>query len=106
MKIRFKNEFGMPMNLLAVDQITLHFAREDGGFLVKRDFTIEDAQKGVVSFELSGFEIQALKTGPEQDFFGKVVSGDEETTIRFAKGLCIIMKDQRKVIDEQVKASI
>lgn len=106
MKIRFKNEFGLPMNLLAVDQVTLHFEREDGTFLVKRDMNMLDAQRGEVEFNLSDFELQALKCGPEQDFFAKVVVGDEQLTLRFAKGLCIMKKDGRNIIHEQNKAAL
>ena len=106
MKIRFKNEFGGPMNLLQADQITLHFEREDGTFLVKRDMTILDAQRGEVEFKLNDFELQALKNGMDQDFFGKVLVGDECLTLRFAKGLCVTKKDGRNIIHEQNKAGL
>jgi len=106
MKIRFKNEFGIPMNLLLAEQITLHFERDDGTFLVKRDMDITDAQRGEVEFKLTDFELQALKVADGQDFFGKVLVDGHILTLRFAKGLCIKKKDGRNVVDEQNKAAI
>jgi hypothetical protein len=100
MKLRFKNEFGGPLNILEADSITVYFPREDGSYLSKRDFNIINAQRGELELQLSSFEIGALKIGDQQDFFAKVVVGDESLTLRFAKGLNVKIKDERKVVDE------
>jgi hypothetical protein len=101
MKVRLRNEFGIPINLLKANQITLYFQRDDGGMLGKKDFSVVDAQNGVLEFTLTDFEVQALKTGKHQDFFAKVVVGDEVLTIEFSKGLDVVIKDERKHLCEQ-----
>lgn len=101
MKLRLKNEFGIPINLLMADSITLYYPREDGSWLQKRDVTILDAENGILDVKPTNFEVQALKMGQAQDFFAKVVVGDETLTIKFHKGLDVELKDERKIINEK-----
>lgn len=101
MKLRLKNEFGAPLNLLETTRIAVYFPREDGTYLQKSDFTIIDPVAGELEVELKPFEKSALKVGEKQDFFAKVVVGDETLTLRFAKGLDVELKDERKIVNEK-----
>lgn len=101
MRVQFKNEFNLPLNLDQTSEIVVYFQREDGTFLSKRDFTIVDSSAGLLDIFLTEFEKQALKTGKSQDFFAKCVVGDEVFTLKFHKGLDVEIKDERKVINEK-----
>lgn len=100
MKLQIFNEFGSPLNLQGVDSIKFKFPYENGEVLEKNNVEILDFTKGTVKIELSDFEIQGLKTGEKQNFYADIVIGRTKYTVEFTKGLNVLEKNQRKVLNE------
>lgn len=100
MKLQIFNEFGSPLNLQGCDSIKFKFPYENGEVLEKSNVEILDFQKGTINIDLSDFEIQGLKTGEKQNFYADIVIGRTKFTVEFTKGLSVIEKNQRKVLNE------
>ena len=98
MKLKIKNEFGMPLDLHKCDAITIKFPYMGERVLEKRSVSILDMEKGIVEVELTDFDIQGLNEGLNQNFKGEITIGDEIVHVLFAKGLNVEIKNERKVL--------
>lgn len=99
MKLRVLNEFGSPLNLQGCDGIKVRLPYENGEVLEKSNAEILDYEKGHFKIELSDFEIQGLKSGTGQSFFGELRFGSDIYKVEFRKGLNVVQKDNRKALE-------
>jgi len=96
-KCKILSQFKTPLPLNNAVGIKFIFPYQDGRDLEKSVVTILDAEKGLVEFTLSDFEMQGLKVGEGQAFKCEVQFIDHKQLVVFAKGMNIVLNDERKV---------
>lgn len=101
LKLRLTNEFGVPLNITAMDSIKVMFPYLENKTLEKNKFDIVDASQGIIAVELSDFELDGLNEGMKQTFWAYVIQGDEAWKFAFKNGLNVVKEGERKVIKHE-----
>lgn len=96
-KCKILSKFKTPLPLHNATGIKLIFPYEDGRTLEKSVVSILDADKGLIEFSLSEFELQGLKQGEGQSFTAEVYFPAHKEVVLFAKSLNIVIENERKV---------
>lgn len=96
-KCRILSKYKTPLPLNNAVGIKLCFPYEDGRELEKNSVTIVDAEKGLIEFELSDFEIQGLKAEIDQSFRAEVTFPQHKELVVFSKCMNISLENDRKV---------
>lgn len=96
-KLKILSQFKTPLPLANVEVIKVYLPYEDGRMLEKQNCNVVDAEKGIVEFGLTDFELAGLKVG-KSTFAAKVYMTDGTLySVSFANGMNIAMMDEKKV---------
>jgi hypothetical protein len=104
MKVRITNEFGQPLNLSRMKGSMFQFTYEQKSQsdvelkLEKYDAVVTDSERGEMEIILSEFEVQGLKSGPDQDFFAEIYFDDWTYRVQFVKALTVSSINGRKIL--------
>lgn len=102
LKLRLMNPFGSPDQLKNPDDIEVVFPYENSEALVKRmsrgHVKLLNPNRGEIEVNISGFEVQGIPSGKNQNFIVRVSTEGKRKEFIFSRALHVETIDERKVI--------